>query len=153
MELKNETMLLRKGITGFGNTSFLTIDEVKTVLRNIKYPYIHSNIVEPQISSNYFRTEIENKINNLKFSLLINSKFFVIAGTTTESKWLDLNFIDLPSDFTEQIKNDNITIVNKNKLETKIPQSEFEILDKQEISQIKYWKSETYGEIIFNGYD
>ena len=151
--LRNETMILKKGITGFSKISSLTIDEVKTMLKNIRYPYIYSNIVEPQISNNYFRIEIEDKINKLKFSLLINSSYYIIAGVTAESKWLDLQFIDLPIDFTEQIKNDDITITGKNKLETKVPNSELEILDKQELKQIKYWKCETYGEVIFNGYD
>lgn len=146
-------MLLKKGVTGFGNTSSLTIDEVKTVLKNIRYPYIPLKITEPQANSNYFCIEIENKIDELKFNMLINSKYYIIAGITTESEWLDLHFIDFPSDFTEQIKNDNIIIMDKNESETKVPNNELEILDKKEIEQIKYWKSETYGEIIFNGYD
>jgi hypothetical protein len=85
--------------------------------------------------------------------LLINSAYYIIAGVTIESEWLNLYFIDLPNDFTEQIKNDNIIILDKNKLETKVSNSELEILDKQEIKQVEYWLSETYGEIIFNGYD
>ncbi|MDR0467905.1 MAG: hypothetical protein LBG67_03550 [Campylobacteraceae bacterium] len=85
--------------------------------------------------------------------MLINSAYYIIAGVTIESEWLNLYFIDLPNDFTEQIKNDNIIILDKNKLETKVSNSELEILDKQEIKQVEYWLSETYGEIIFNGYD
>lgn len=148
-----ETMLLKKGITGFGNASSLSIDEVKTVLKNTRYPYTYSTIVEPHISSNYFRIEIEDKINKSKFHLLVNSKFYIIAGVTTDSSWGSLIFIDLPNDFIKQIENDDITIVSKNKLEAKVPKNELEILGKQELNEIKYWKSETYGEIIFNGYD
>ena len=144
---------IKKGITGFGDISTLTIDDVKTVLKNIRYPYIYSNIRRPQANNNYFCIEIENKINKSKFNLLINSAYYIIAGVTIESEWLNLHFIDLPNDFTEQIKNDNIIILDKNKLETKVPNSELEILDKQEIKQVEYWLSETYGEIIFNGYD
>jgi hypothetical protein len=38
-------------------------------------------------------------------------------------------------------------------LESTVPDDEIEILAKDEKCQIKYWRSKTYGEIIFNGYD
>ena len=76
-----------------------------------------------------------------------------MAGVTTESAWMDLQFIDLPNDFIELVEDEKIIILDKNKLETKVSSHEMEKLDKKEIYQIKYWGSKTYGEIIFNGYD
>jgi len=145
--------ILRKGITGFGNVLCVNNDDINNILINIKYPYIYSDIIEPQNDNNYFSVNIQNKINGLKFKLLCNGIYLVLAGVTMESKWMELKFINLPDDFIEQINNDVIMILPKELLETKVPDGEIKILDKNEIAQINYWKSKTYGEIIFNGYD
>jgi len=153
-------MILRKGITGFydtkdfGNIRSTKNDEIKTILKKILHPYIPSNVIEPQSDNNYFSVNIQNKTNGLNFKLLINEIYCMIAGVTSESKWMKLEFIDLPNDFIEQINFDNgFMILNKKLLETEVPKEEIKILDKAEMDQINYWKSKTYGEIIFNGYD
>jgi hypothetical protein len=146
-------MILKQGITGFGNVDILTLGEVKDFLKNIKYPYMCSDVVEPEISTNYYRVNIYNKINGMNFDLLVNAVYYIIAGVTTESTWHELHFIDLPNDFIEQIRYNKIMILNNETLGSKVPNNEIEILAKEEKRQIKYWKSKTYGEIIFNGYD
>ena len=65
-------MLLKTGITGFGKTSCLTTNEVKCFLKKVKYPYIYSNIIEPQINNNYFCVNIDNKINGNMFKLSLS---------------------------------------------------------------------------------
>jgi hypothetical protein len=146
-------MVLKIGITGFGNVDSLTLNEINGFLKRIKYPYICSGIEEPKINTNYYCVNVSNKTEEIKFKLLVNCVYYIMAGITTESTWSELNFIDLPNDFIEQIKNNGIMILNKRILESEVPDNEIEILGKEEKSQIKYWKSKTYGEIIFNGYD
>jgi hypothetical protein len=145
--------ILKLGITGFGQIPSLTITEIKNVINKIKYPYICQNITEPQINNNYFSADVRNTFNGRSFKLLINDCYYFIAGITMENRWMELNFIDLPDDFICQIKNDAIVILNKNILDKNVPNNELKILGKEEIKQINYWKSKTYGEIIFNGYD
>jgi hypothetical protein len=146
-------MVLRKGITGFCNSLPLKNSEINNILTYIEYPYIYSNIIEPQINNNYYVVNIQNKINGLKFKLLINGIYYVIAGVAMESKWMELEFINLPADFIGWFRNTEIMILNKEILETEAPEEEIKTLEKNEINQINYWKSKTYGEIIFNGYD
>ena len=146
-------MVLKKGITGFGHVSSLTINEINSVLEKIKYPYLYSNIIEPQVNNNYFCINIYNLNEKPNFKILINNTYYIIAGITMGSEWMNLHFIDLPNDFIKQIKGDEIIILNKSTLETKVPNNEINVLDDSEIKQINYWGSKTYGEIIFNGYD
>jgi hypothetical protein len=146
-------MILKQGITGFGNVDIVTLEEVKVFLKNIKYPYMCSDVGAPEISTNYYRVNIYNKINGMNFDLLVNAVYYIIAGVTTESTWRELYFIDMPNDFIEQIQDNKIMILNNERLGSTVPDDELEILTKEEKRQIKYWKSKTYGEIIFNGYD
>jgi rRNA processing protein Gar1 len=144
-------MILRNGITGFGSVEKIT--EINNILGKIKYPYIYFDIIDPQVNNNYFTITIENKIDNKKFKLLINNTYYIIAGVTIESMWMELEFINLPNDFIEQLRDNKNIILDKNILEKEVSNEEIKILDKDEINQINYWKSKMYGEIIFNGYD
>ena len=105
------------------------------------------------MDTNYFSIDIINKKTGIDFKLLINGIYFIMAGVTTKSKWMELIFIDLPEDFIKQTKNDEIIFLNKSILNTCVPTNEIEVLKREEKEQIKYWGSKTYGEIIFNGYD
>ncbi len=151
--------LLKKGITGFfkkENIKKHTEIQIKDFIKNIKFPYILIGEIEsPNHSSNYYRFTILKQNKNEKFDLLINSCFWIIAGIKSESSWMNLDFIDIDSNLSEQLTNQNaeLQILNKELLDSIIPEEEINILDKSEIDQIIYWKSETYGEIIFNGYD
>ncbi|MCL2289174.1 MAG: hypothetical protein FWC34_00485 [Bacteroidetes bacterium] len=146
-------MILKAGVTGFGKNRLLTLMEITNVLKNINFPYIYSNILEPKMDTNYFSIDIINKKTGIDFKLLINGIYFIMAGVTTKSKWMELIFIDLPEDFIKQTKNDEIIFLNKSILNTCVPTNEIEVLKREEKEQIKYWGSKTYGEIIFNGYD
>jgi hypothetical protein len=131
-------MILKYGITGFGNVDIITLGEVKDFLKNIKYPYMCSDIAEPEISTNYYRVNIYNKISGAKFDLLANAVYYMVAGVTPESTWRELHFIDVPNDFIEQVQDDRIMILNSETLEGKVPDDEIEVLAKEEKRQIKY---------------
>ena len=146
-------MIIKKGITGFGNVLSIKKDEINSILKTIKYPYTYSNIIEPQPNTNYFAIDIQNKLTGTNFKLLINSIYTIIAGVTMESKWMELQFINLPEDFIEQIHNNEIIILNKEFLKQDMPEEELKLLDNNEIKQIQHWNSKKYGEILFNGYD
>jgi hypothetical protein len=146
-------MILRNGITGFSSDTFVKINGVKKLLDKIKYPYIYFDVLEPDVNNNYFTITVENKINGNKFKLLVNDTYYYITGATIESIWMELEFINLPEDLIDQIKDVGITILDKEILEKEVPKDEIKILNENEIKQIKYWGSKTYGEIIFNGYD
>jgi hypothetical protein len=134
-------MIIKKGITGFGNVPPIKKDEINSILKTIKYPYTYSNIIEPQPNTNYFTVDIQNKSNGINFKLLLNSIYTIIAGVTMESKWMELQFINLPEDFIEQMDNNEVIILNKEFLEKDMPEEELKLLDKNEIKQIQYWKS------------
>ncbi len=145
--------MLTKGITGFGTIPPLTMEDVKGILKNIQYPYTCTNIVAPQTSNNYYCIDVCDKRNEHYFKLLINSCFRIVAGITAESEWMNLDFINLPNDLIEQISGSDTVIMDKRKLQAKVPKEELALLDKTEMEQVKYWQSKTYGAIIFNCYD
>jgi hypothetical protein len=152
--MKHENgFMLSSGITGFGGMPFLAIVEIKNVLKSIYYPYNYFKLIGPQKNNNYYTVCIKNQKSNEIFKIIINNRYWVMAGITTESTSDNLNFIDLPEEFISQINRNELTILNKEILETKAPENEIKILNKDEIEQIKYWGSKKYGEIIFNNYD
>ena len=151
--------ILKKGITGFDKPKEInehSITEIENLIKNIKYPFVKSGeIKKPNESSNYFRISLINQIENNRFDILINIYYWIISSVKTESNWMNLEFIEVDTQLITQILNfrSEILILNVDVLNQKASKIEMENLGKIEIENIEYWDSETYGEIIFNGYD
>lgn len=151
--------LLKKGITGFikkENIKEHNQLEIHNLIKGISFPYLlFGEIKEPNQSANYFRFTILHQTRKEKFDLIVNSCFWIMAGIKTESEWMNLEFIDIDSNLAEQLtkQNQEIQLLDKKILDSTVTEQEINNLDKSEIDQINYWKSKTFGEIIFNGYD
>ena len=150
-------ILLKKGITGFNNQSTITNEMVSSFLKKIQFPFVpdSSKISAPNQSANFWRIPIKNLTSKNEFDLLINSSFWYLCLVTKESSWMDMQYLNFPKELTQQIENQKETeiLLEKFDLESVFSDSELNQLDKTEIKQVKYWKSKTIGEIIFNGYD
>lgn len=151
--------ILKKGITGFDKPKEInehTAAEIKNLITHIQYPFVVSGEMKPpNESSNYFRLSLINQMKNNKFDVLLNMYYWVMASVKTESGWMHLDFLEFDNQLKEQLLNfkPEIEILNLATLNEKPPEIEKEKLGKTEMEQIEYWKSKTYGEILFNGYD
>jgi hypothetical protein len=156
---KKNMTILKKGITGFDKPKEInehSIAEIENLIKNIKYPFVKSGeIKKPNESSNYFRISLINQIENNRFDILINIYYWIISSVKTENSWMNLEFLEVDNQLITQILNfrSEILILNVDVLNQKASKIEMENLGKIEIENIEYWDSETYGEIIFNGYD
>ncbi len=153
-------MKLKKGITGFWNlihdkpapsinqSTFLSsVNEI-----NKSSDYHITAVLDVQVSNNFFTLKIVNKIKNLKFSILINAQYPYYCGVTAESSWMNLNFIDLESKIRVYFDK-KFDYLSPNQLNKNVVLTDLKDLSPTEIDQINYWNSESFGQIIFNGYD
>ena len=98
--------MIRRGITGFGQANLNDLDLKilqfkKKVLSDEKYTLLE--IIEQQVSNNYLQVCL-NKINeNKKIKILINCQFGYSCCVDFDSKWMNLNFIDLEPDLRKRI--------------------------------------------------
>ncbi len=155
-DIKN--MILPKGITGFAKPSkdeksLLTKEILSQLIKNIK----HNSFIEfirfqeIEASTNYYKLTLSQY--NKEIKILINGIFPLYCGVKNYN-WQELEFIHL-SDKIISLFPEPFNYLKPCILEKNIFQKEEYLanLDKYELKQIKYWKSKTFGEVIFNGYD
>lgn len=153
-------MKLEKGITGFwkeGKDRFPTqIDEKK--MKECAYRCDRSTnfklkkILNPDSTSNYYKLLFINKTTLQELNVIINSSNPFYAGLISDSKWMNLKFIDLPSEI-KACFDQHFTYLDPISLAEKLTTEDLSSLSQSEANQIRYWDSKTYGEVIFNGYD
>lgn len=152
-------MKLPKGITGFrSNEQHETLELYESKLRNIiglikafrQHEILYVNDLTP--SSNYYRIELKERKSNNLYDLLINPVQLFSCCIQNESTWMNLKFISFPNTL-KQILEEQINIIDLEDLNKQVHPEDLLELDKSEVEQIIYWRSQKIGEIIFNGYD
>lgn len=152
-------MKLPKGITGFkANSQKEEFETSNNDLRNIVgliRAYRQHEILavlDITSSSNYYRIRLKEIETENKYDLLINPIKYFSCCVTPNSQWMKLNFIDFP-DILIQVLQEHINIIDQRVLNKIAEDQDLQELDNVELEQIKYWKTQKIGEIIFNGYD
>jgi hypothetical protein len=149
--------ILKKGITGLDSVEPITESEIRGFLEKISYPFVpdFKNALPPSPSSNFWRMPIVNKQDNSEFDMLINSTHWNLAIVTKESTWMNLEYLTFPWELYEQIRSVRgpELPMNPQTLERSFGKEELNELSKSELDQLKYWKSRTIGDVIFNGFD
>ncbi|SFT79437.1 hypothetical protein SAMN05216474_2365 [Lishizhenia tianjinensis] len=147
----------RKGIIGFNSQSHHSRDEIISFLQQIVFPYFidFKSLVPPSDSSNFWQVTVSNVKNKVAFDLLINSTYWYLALVEEKGSWMNNKYIDFPEDLLTQLKGVPIDVfpMSNDELNRIFKEEELSALDDIEIEQIKYWKSKTVGEVVFNGYD
>ncbi|MCH2231259.1 MAG: hypothetical protein MK105_13025 [Crocinitomicaceae bacterium] len=64
-------------------------------------------------------------------------------------------YIDFPLELTRQLEigREEVQLLTRQILELRLDRSELSELGKSELEQIKYWKCNTVGDVVFNGFD
>ena len=153
-------MKLKKGITGFGSAKellikpFVDIALFKSSLYPIEYTgqFKIMDFKDTEINTNYSRVAIKDKLSNNDFDILVNNYYPYYCGVTSHSAWMNFTFIDLPNEIRNCL-DENFEYLTTTDLNLRVDDENLSELSEPELKQIKYWKSKTFGEIIFNGYD
>jgi hypothetical protein len=155
-------LLLLEGITGFPLNNDLA-ESVSTEFKQVCYSIsrqTHGKLLsfeKPHESQNFYKAELEWK--DEKLFILLNGSYPIVAFASNVEPF-NITFIDHPivnevetftniytiavaSELEEPVYIDERakSLVNENKL------------NKQELSQLFYWKPKTVGEIVFNFWD
>jgi hypothetical protein len=153
-------MKLKRGITGFWHIDdktsipFLNITFIKAKMHQIEYSGLYKIIdfKDTEASNNYFRISLTDKLAKQNIDILVNAHYPYYCGVTTNSECMNNNFINLPESIRQCLDSD-FTYLDPINLNLKVTNEDLTELGSAELAEIKYWKSKTFGEIIFNSYD
>ncbi|PWK16689.1 hypothetical protein LX78_02956 [Xanthomarina spongicola] len=107
-------------------------------------------LIEQQADNNFYLLLLSDKNGNHKVG--INTTYPFYCGIKSLEDWETVEFCDLPKYITELIPND-FTELQTNFLNEPLKSKHITALNKAELEQIKYWKTEKVGNVIFNKYD
>lgn len=151
--------ILKKGVTGFDKPMHIQEHSniaIEDFVRCITHPFMKiGEILLPDGSSNYFRIHIVHKVQNKKFDILLNQYYWIVACVTSDSTWMNLNFLEFDTQIKNQILSyhSEIEVLNGSFLMQEVSRLAMESLGTTEKEQIEYWEAKTYGQILFNGFD
>lgn len=162
-------MILEKGITGFWHEkrdeplSLIGENEIRNLIYQVLERRLKDSkgnqmserlntftITRPTYDSNYYRIELQ--LIREKFVVLINGYHPYFCGIESDSSWMNLQFVELP-EMIRLIFAPQFKYLSQDDLLQPVKEHHLNELNKVEIEQIRYWKSQTIGEVIFNGYD
>jgi hypothetical protein len=151
------TIMLEKGITGFWSIKDKSLNHPpSSFINEIAQRLWQSNLItnleieSPGPDNNYHTVKIWTQKNGL--SILINSVHPYYCGTSFDSSWMHLDFIEVPVEIQNAIGND-LKYLEPSFLNQNLKPEHIKDLAPAELDQVNYWKSKTVGEVIFNGYD
>ena len=152
-------MVLKCGITGFHSVDrFHELPRVDfkdfkqmlgSVMSSMGYKPIefkHSD------STHNFHIGVFEK-NREQLFIICNPVYPVVALTLDPEKVFGLDFISVPTVENAINQYTEYVVLTKEYLETPFSKYDTGELNDAEISQIKYWKPKTLGEVIFNWWD
>lgn len=105
---------------------------------------------EQKPDNNFYLVIIADKRGNHKIA--INTTYPYYCGVKSLEDWETVEFCDLPKYITELIPNE-FTELKSEFLNEPLKSRHITALNKGELEQIKYWKTEKVGNVIFNTYD
>ncbi len=147
---------LPKGITGLSKPNIesplilpKTLDNL--LLKFKEKNYLKTIVIPPSASRNYYTLKIIHRHKLKKYIILINSIYSYYCRVEKD-EWMNLHFKELNEKITS-IFGSSFQYLPPKTLNSKFDTKDLINLSKEELNAIKYWKSKTIGQIIFNGYD
>ena len=148
---------LPNGITGFwkiGQKSVPEIDKllIEQLIEKFKnHPeFWNIKLTEPKEDNNFHLISLSNKTGS--YLIGINSIYPIFCGIKSLEDWTTIEFCDLPKNIVDLLI-DNFTELKTEFLNQSLKSENLILLNKAELEQIKYWKTEKIGNVIFNKYD
>lgn len=110
------------------------------------------DFVESLYPANFYKAVFHFQAGDI--CLVLNKHYPLLAFAKTADS-VKIEFIDYPDG--KALISDDYTVLSKNELDAPVPKNSDELrsggLNKGEVKQIKYWKPERMGEIVFNFWD
>lgn len=106
--------------------------------------------LEQQANNNFYLASVSDKNGNYKVG--INTIYPFYCGVKSLDNCETIEFCDLPKHITQLIPNE-FTELQTDFLNEPLKPNHITDLNKVELKQIKYWKTEKIGNVIFNKYD
>lgn len=156
--------VLPKGITGFFSikdfdSEYLELDKeivarLADELASGLSSYKKSVVLDSGASGNYYTIYLLFENIKSKIAIVLNEHYPVFTGLNkAESSWDYLVFCELPHEIISVAQALGFTYLPLSYLYSR-PEERFLMkLDEVEKNQIRYWKPENVGNIIFNGWD
>jgi len=148
---------LPRGITGFWKMGQNGIPETnKSMIKKLVDIFKNDSdfwkvrFVGQQTDNNFHLIFLSDKNGN--YIIGINTTYPIYCGIKSLEDWETVEFCDLPKYITELISNE-FTELRTDFLNKPLKSKHITALNKAELEQIKYWKTEKVGNVIFNKYD
>ncbi|MFD2564806.1 hypothetical protein [Aquimarina rubra] len=148
---------LPRGITGFwkiGQSGIPKTDKslIKKLVDIFKSDsdFWKVRLVEQQADNNFYLILISDKNGNHQIG--INTTYPIYCGIKSLADWETVEFCNLPEYITKIIPIE-FTELRTEFLNEPLKSKHITALNKVELEQIKYWKTEKIGNVIFNKYD
>ncbi len=153
-------MKLQKGITGFRSYNCddvlpsIAEHQIKSSVYSIEYEGKFKIVAFqfPNAGNNFYRVKLHEVHRNNNFDLLFNRIYPYYCAVTNKSIEFGLEFVSLTNEIQKLIGSD-FNYIDPDILNKRVSSVDITELNSAEIKQIEYWKSKSFGEIIFNGYD
>ncbi|OAD92727.1 hypothetical protein A7A78_02115 [Aequorivita soesokkakensis] len=148
---------LPNGITGFWKIGQKRVPEIdKLLIEKLIENFENHNefwnikLTEPKEDNNFYLISLNDKTGSHLIG--INSAYPIFCGIKSMSDWTTVDFYNLPTNITDVLL-DDLTELKTEFLNQPLKTENLILLNEAEIEQIKYWKTEKIGNVIFNKYD
>jgi len=148
---------LPNGITGFWKIGQKSVPEfgellIEQLIKKFEnHPeFWNIKLTKPKEDNNFYLISIIDKTGS--YSIGINSAYPIFCGIKSMSDWTTVEFCDLPKNITG-LMIENLTELKTEFLNRPLKSENLNLLNKAELEQVKYWKTEKIGNVIFNKYD
>lgn len=147
-------MELPNGVTGFYEGSNEPPKMDSKQLKSLCFNYVKTNggkileVWEPRECTNFF--DIKVSLRDKSFHILLNEHYPLLAFAS-DVNFNQINFIDEPS--LSELFSSFYNVLKVEELHNPLFEYQYNNLNKAEVAQIKYWKPQRIGDIIFNFWD
>ncbi|NKE04659.1 hypothetical protein [Mesobacillus selenatarsenatis] len=147
-------MELPNGVTGFYEGSNEPPKMDSKQLKSLCFNYFKTNggkileVWEPRECTNFF--DIKVNLRDKSFHILLNEHYPLLAFAS-DVKIGQINFIDKPS--LGELFSGFYNVLKAEDLDNKLFEDQNNNLNRAELEQIKYWKPQRIGDVIFNFWD
>lgn len=150
-------MLLPEGITGFGYCKLVDADallkRVKSSIYSVRGEV--DSVKLPGVATNFYRFHVRlKKYHGWKeLQLLLNGAYpWLAAAHKGVESQIGFTFCEIPSEL-KAVLLDDFVLCSKEMLVMSITSDLLSALSESEMKQIRYWKPQTIGEVVFNHFD
>lgn len=145
--------LLRRGITGFALHQAVEFQRFKQAVyaaaQRMSARVISTKIADG-VTPNFHQADMQ--VGARKISVICSRCFPIVACVESPVTMSGIRPIDAP-DVVETMLAFGFEVADSTELERAVTPEDLEVLSEEERKQLKYWKSQRIGDLVFNWWD